>query len=231
MPVRPHRGHVPQHRPRSQHILLRRLHLATADPLRYLDITSWDEFVVGVQDVSGIVSDVAGVLAIAAGAVHAGTKAIQAYSTCSTGKGSCGGAVAEALLSTAAIIPGGRLIKGAASAAKTMAKACSFSGATVVLMADGTHKPIEDVSVDDIVIATDPETGEQEAKTVEHVWVHDDVVIDLVVDGEVITTTEDHPFWSVTDQRVERADKLEPGVELLSAGGQTVSVSGLELGT
>ncbi|WP_460985761.1 hypothetical protein, partial [Sinomonas halotolerans] len=51
---------------------------------------------------------------------HAGTKAIQAYNTCNTGKGSCGDAVAEALISTAAIIPGGRLIKGAASGAKVI---------------------------------------------------------------------------------------------------------------
>ena len=74
-------------------------------------------------------------------------------------------------------------------AADTAAKACSFDGATVVLMADGTKKAIEDVEVGDKVTATDPETGEQEAKTVEHVWVHDDTVTDLVVDGEVITTT------------------------------------------
>nr|WP_281250881.1 RHS repeat-associated core domain-containing protein [Sinomonas mesophila] len=199
-----------------------------ATPLRYLDITglfSWDEFLGGVQQVSGIVSDVAGVLAIAAavtgvgapvaaalgvisiaaGAVEAGTKAIQAYNTCNTGKGSCGDAVAEALLSTAAIVPGGRLIRGAASgvkslsgaskAANTMAKACSFSAATVVLMADGSRKPIEDINVGDKVIAADPETGEQAAKTVQRVFVHDDTVIDLAVEGDLITTTEDHPFW------------------------------------
>lgn len=237
---------------------------ASANPLRYIDITglfSWDEALGGVQDVSGIVSDVAGIvaivalatgvgapiaalaggIAIAAGAVHAGTKAIQAYNTCNTGKGSCGDAVAEALLSTAAIVPGGRLIKGAASgvkslsgaskAANTMAKACSFSGATVVLMADGSRKPIQDVKVGDKVIATDPETGEQEAKTVDHVFVHDDTVIDLAVDGEIITTTEDHPFWSVTDQHFERADQLESGEDLLGADGRTIKVSGLELGT
>lgn len=115
----------------------------SANPLRYIDITglfSWDEVLGGVQDVSGIVSDVAGVVAIvalatgvgapiaaiaggisiAAGAVHAGTKAIQAYNTCNSGKGSCGDAVAEALLSAAAIPPGGKLIKGAASGLKSM---------------------------------------------------------------------------------------------------------------
>ncbi|WP_077487895.1 polymorphic toxin-type HINT domain-containing protein [Sinomonas mesophila] len=236
----------------------------TANPLRYLDITglfSWDEFLVGVQDVSGIVSDVAGVLAIAAavtgigapvaaalgtisvvaGAVHAGTKAIQAYNTCNSGKGACGDAVAEALMSAAAAVPGGRLVKGAASglkslsgaskAASTPAKACSFSGATVVLMADGARKSIENIKIGDKVIATDPETGEQEAKTVERVFVHDDTVIDLGVEGEPITTTEDHPFWSVTDQRFERADQLEPGEEVLGADGRTIRVSGLEVGT
>ncbi|WP_460985788.1 polymorphic toxin-type HINT domain-containing protein, partial [Sinomonas halotolerans] len=172
---------------------------------------------------------------------HAGTKAIQAYNTCNTGKGSCGDAIAEALISTAAIIPGGRLIKGAASgvkslsgasrAASTMAKACSFSGPTVVLMADGSHKAIEDVKVGDKVIASDPETGEQEAKTVQRVFVQDDTVVDLAVEGELITTTEDHPFWSATDRRFERADQLEPGEEILSADGRTIRVSGLEVGT
>ncbi len=111
------------------------------------------------------------------------------------------------------------------------AKACSLTGATVVLMADGSHKPIEDVEVGDKVIATDPETSEQVAKTVEHVFVHDDTVTDKVIDGEVITTTEDHPFWSVTDQRFERADELSPGVKVLSADGRLITISGLMLGT
>jgi hypothetical protein len=73
--------------------------------------------------------------------------------------------------------------------------------------------------------------GEQEAKTVEHVWVHDDTMIDLAVDGEVITTTEDHPFWSATDHRFERTDELAPGEKLLTADGRSIAVSGLELGS
>lgn len=35
---------------------------------------------------------------------------------------------------------------------------------------------------------------------------HYDTVVDLAVDGD--TTTEDHPFWSITDQRIERAGEL-----------------------
>lgn len=117
----------------------------SSNPLRYIDITglfSWNEALGNIQQVSGIVSDVAGVIAIAAavtgvgapiaamaggialaaGAIHAGTKAIQAYNTCNSGKGSCGDAVADVLLSTAAVVPGGRLIKGAASGAKAMSR-------------------------------------------------------------------------------------------------------------
>nr|WP_179503819.1 polymorphic toxin-type HINT domain-containing protein [Nocardioides daedukensis] len=98
-------------------------------------------------------------------------------------------------------------------------------------MADGTRKPIEDIEVGDLVVATDPETGEQEPRRVEHVFVHDDTVLDLVVDGEAITTTEDHPFWSVTSQRFERADELDPGEEVLGADGRAITVSGLRLET
>lgn len=98
-------------------------------------------------------------------------------------------------------------------------------------MADGSKKPIEDVKVGDEVLATDPETGEQAPKKVEHVFVHHDIVIDLIVDGEVITTTEDHPFWSVTDQRFDRADQLQPGDRVLSASGEYVKVQGLQPGT
>jgi RHS repeat-associated protein len=109
------------------------------------------------------------------------------------------------------------------------ASACSFSGDTVVLMADGTLKPIDQVQPGDKVIATDPETGEQAAKPVETVFVHEDRVVQLVVDGESLTTTEDHPFWSETTQRFERADNLRPGHELLSADGQTLRVDDLVL--
>jgi hypothetical protein len=117
----------------------------------------------------------------------------------------------------------------AVSAGRTAARACSFSGATTVLMSDGSHKPIEAVRVGDEVIATDPKSGERVAKRVEHVWVHDDTVVDLIVNGAVITTTEDHPFWSITDQRFERADQLTKGEVLLGASGRRVTVSGLRL--
>ena len=116
------------------------------------------------------------------------------------------------------------------SAAKTAARACSFSGVTLVLMADGTKKPIDQVEVGDEVVATDPETGEQKIKKVAHVFVHDDALTDLqLADGTVLSTTEDHPYWSVDDQRFERADELSRGERVLGADGRTIKVSGLRL--
>ncbi|MFV0460780.1 MAG: polymorphic toxin-type HINT domain-containing protein [Actinomycetales bacterium] len=99
-------------------------------------------------------------------------------------------------------------------------------------MADGSKKPIDQVQVGDEVLATDPETGEQAAKKVQQVFVHDDALTDLqLVDGTVLTTTEDHPYWSVDDRRFERADELAASERVLGTDGRTVEVSGLQLAT
>lgn len=115
--------------------------------------------------------------------------------------------------------------------------ACSFAGATPVLMADGSHKPIKEIEVGDKVIATDPETGGQAAREVTHVWVHQDDLFEFEVDGELIVTTEDHPFWSVTDQTWEGTQDLGLGERVMTADGRTlivtreVDISAREVGT
>jgi hypothetical protein len=48
-----------------------------------------------------------------------------------------------------------------------------------------------------------------------------------VVADHVITTTEDHPFWNATDQQWQPAEQLEPGDQLLTANGTTVTVEGI----
>ena len=106
--------------------------------------------------------------------------------------------------------------------------ACSFSGSTLVLMTDGSRKQIEDVEVGDKVLATAPEIGETGAREVTHLWAHDDTLIDLVVDGDVITTTEDHPFWNETDGEWQRADQLDHGDFVHSADGDLLEVQGLD---
>jgi RHS repeat-associated protein len=114
---------------------------------------------------------------------------------------------------------------------KRPAKACSFSGTTKVLMADGTTKPIEDIQVGDQVTATDPETGEHGPHKVTHVWVHDDRLVDLLLaNGAAVATTEDHPFWNATDQQWQRVDTVGAGEKLLSPNGHRTAVAAVRLG-
>ncbi|MGR6318197.1 polymorphic toxin-type HINT domain-containing protein [Micromonospora soli] len=114
--------------------------------------------------------------------------------------------------------------EGAAGAAAF----CSFSGDTEVLMADGTSKPISGIKVGDEVAAADPETGEKGGKPVTNLWIHQDSLQDLLINGKVLTTTEDHPFWNATDQRWERADELDPGDLLQTPDGPGVAVGECE---
>jgi hypothetical protein len=135
-------------------------------------------------------------------------------------------------LKTAAGNATGKIASSARSAISRFKGGCSsFSGATAVLMADGTEKSIEDVQVGDKVLATDPETGEQVAKEVTAVWVHDDTLVNLDLDGESITTTEDHPFYNVTDGDFQWASELTPGDQVLTDNGRLVTVHGIDPAT
>jgi len=71
----------------------------------------------------------------------------------------------------------------------------------------------------------------QTAKTVLQVWVHGDTLMDLAGKGGQVSTTEDHPFWSVTDGRFERADELARGEKVLTASGLPLQVGGIVPGS
>lgn len=73
----------------------------------------------------------------------------------------------------------------------------SFVPATLVLMADGTTTPIADVDVGDMVMVSDPETGESGRRRVTDTIVGDGTkeLVDIEIDGNVITATNRHPFW------------------------------------
>lgn len=109
--------------------------------------------------------------------------------------------------------------------------ACSFSAGTTVVMADGSRKAIADVEVGDYVLAEDPETGERGPRRVTHVWKHEDTVVDLEIDGDLVTTTEDHPFWNVTDGEWQQAQDLDVGDLVRTTQGDLVEVGGVRLGT
>ncbi len=105
--------------------------------------------------------------------------------------------------------------------AQGVKKACirhnSFSPETLVLLADGTTKPIAEIEVGDEVLATDPETGETDGERVEALHVNvDSALVDLVVgsaDGRAATihTTAEHPFWIPERQQWIDAGTVRPG--------------------
>lgn len=108
----------------------------------------------------------------------------------------------------------------------------SFDGSTLVVMGDGSMRPIADIRPGDDVMATDPRAGKSSVVTVAHVWVHVDWMLDLVVgSGDRVTTTEDHPFWNVGERQWQRADQLDRGDHLGAIGGGTVVVVGLDSST
>jgi hypothetical protein len=94
----------------------------------------------------------------------------------------------------------------------------SFAPTTAVLLGNGTSKPIADIRVGDLVLATDPLTGEQTPKPVtalhvNHDWDLAEVTIYNQATGDTNTlkTTWNHPFWSPTTSRWINASDLRPG--------------------
>ncbi|MGY0231454.1 polymorphic toxin-type HINT domain-containing protein [Longispora urticae] len=106
----------------------------------------------------------------------------------------------------------------------------SFAPDTLVVMADGSTKRIEDVEIGEEVVSTDPETGETTTKTVTALHRNDDIdLTDLtVVDADGVTstvkTTQHHPFWVVGDGKWVDAGSLRPGDQLLGLTGGTMRV-------
>ncbi|MCX4575589.1 RICIN domain-containing protein [Streptomyces sp. NBC_01571] len=121
----------------------------------------------------------------------------------------------------------------AAKAVAALAKVCertnSFPGTTRVLMADGTTKQIQDVRVDDAVLATDPESGRTESHSVTRtIYTSDDTDfadITINVGKARITATQHHPFWSPSAHRWIDAGDLKPGQTLRTSNGATVMVA------
>jgi RHS repeat-associated protein len=120
----------------------------------------------------------------------------------------------------------------AGNAAKSCAGKHSFAAGTAVLLADGTSRPIDQVEPGDTVLSTDPVTGETQARQVVRTIRTDDDThfVDLTVSdrttgtGQTITTTEHHPFWSVTQGRWVDAGTLRPTDVLRTAAGSYVQV-------
>ncbi|WP_203935351.1 polymorphic toxin-type HINT domain-containing protein [Planosporangium mesophilum] len=127
---------------------------------------------------------------------------------------------------------------GGASAARA-GEGClesnSFAPGTAVLMADGSQKPIDQVEIGDQVLATDPSTGESEARPVVDTIVGqgDKNLVEVTVDTDgtggdgtgVIVATDHHPFWVEDLDRWVDATELRVGSLLRTSAGTYVQVT------
>lgn len=128
----------------------------------------------------------------------------------------------------------GDLIGGVKDFLKLSKKACdSFAAGTLVLLADGTRKSIEKLKPGDMVLATDPETGETTVRPVVATHINLDVhLTDLTLkvagnEKVLIQATQTHPIWSRDRDDWVDAGKLTIGERLLSANKAPVAVAGV----
>ncbi len=106
--------------------------------------------------------------------------------------------------------------------------ACSFSGDTTVATPDG-EKAISELEVGDTVLAWDEETGQLGSFEVTATFSHEDTVIEyLVIDGERLVTTPEHPFYTRERGWVAAGD-LQKGEHVRKADGTYGVVRSLRL--
>ncbi|MDQ1698161.1 MAG: hypothetical protein QOG34_24, partial [Frankiaceae bacterium] len=115
----------------------------------------------------------------------------------------------------------------AASAARTCS-VNSFTGSTMVLLADGHQIPISKVKPGMKVLATDPATSTTAARRVEGVIVHsgEHTMVDLrFADGSKVVATDRHPFWDASTGQFTYAIDLRAGEQVREASGQLLTIS------
>lgn len=126
---------------------------------------------------------------------------------------------------------GRKLLEKFGDAIDKLRKTCggnSFTPDTPVLMADGTHRAIKDITVGDQVAATDTRNGATKPRTVTKVIQGSGVKYMVAVTlntGGTIETTAGHPFWSVDRRRWLMAADLQAGNTLRTPTGQVVTVA------
>ncbi|MGA3565240.1 polymorphic toxin-type HINT domain-containing protein [Micromonosporaceae bacterium DT59] len=118
---------------------------------------------------------------------------------------------------------------------KALADCNSFVPDAKVLLADGSTKPIEDLAVGDVVLATDPESGLTAPKavvaTIIGQGVKSLVEITVDVDGDrgdaegTLIATDGHPFWVPELAEWLDASELQVGQMLQTSAGTLVQIS------
>ncbi|WP_258308210.1 DNRLRE domain-containing protein [Streptomyces sp. NWU339] len=122
---------------------------------------------------------------------------------------------------------------------KAPAKKNSFVPGTKVLMADGSTKKIKDLKAGEYVLASDPETGDLQARQVTDTITGDGVkhLVTLTVDPDgkegdakpaTITATGEHPFWLPDFGQWVNAEDLEPGMWLQTSSGTWAQITAID---
>lgn len=105
---------------------------------------------------------------------------------------------------------------------------CSFIGDTVVSTPTGLL-PINQLDFGSTIMGYDTTTGTVGQYAVLALWAHrDPYAAELVIDGELIMTTPDHPFF-LADGRMTLAALLQPGDEVASVDGEAGTVESVEI--
>jgi hypothetical protein len=95
----------------------------------------------------------------------------------------------------------------------------SFSEDTTVVTSDG-DVPISELEVGDTVIAYDETTGETGEYEITDTISHEDpIIVHLTIDGELIKTTPEHPFYTDEGEWINASD-LEVGELIYSLEGE-----------
>lgn len=121
-------------------------------------------------------------------------------------------------------------VKGAYSkASKWLSKGCNCFVAGTEVLTDEGEKPIEEIEVGDKVLSKDDETGEIAYKEVEWLFQREvDETYNITVGSEVITTTDEHPFWIVGKGWVE-SKNLVVGDVLTTSDGKELAIEKIEV--
>ncbi|AYG78258.1 Glucan endo-1,3-beta-glucosidase [Streptomyces hundungensis] len=106
-------------------------------------------------------------------------------------------------------------------------KVNSFPGSTQVLMADRKPKPIRDVHIGDLVLATDLQSGRSAPQPVTNAFRHNTQhLLDITLGGDVLTSTVGHRFY-VEGRGWVPVSALSVGDRLRTPSGAMQTVTGL----
>lgn len=113
----------------------------------------------------------------------------------------------------------------------TEAAANSFPAGTLVRLASGGTKKIEDLENGDDVLATDPESGETSAEQISAAIVTEtdkqyiELTLQSASESSSVISTAHHPFWSSSTSAWLGAAELRPGMLLHTDDDHVVTVS------